>query len=201
VIALPLTATVTYAEAVDPADPMDISVPDAPLAPAAPLAPMAPSAPAAPLAPSAPAAVGDVTNITMLNGRKNYDPADDYVHKIQHNGKTIILRTDKKLSDKQVREMVAEAEKSRIEADKALREHRSDSKHMRSTMNEVEREIAQRCRNPARRNVRLFKMPATHSGMPGKRNARPGIVPSRPLAYPLSLIPPAPRSTARIVPR
>jgi bla regulator protein BlaR1 len=39
--------------------------------------------------------------------------------------------------------MVAEAEKSRIEADKALREHRSDSKHMRSTMNEVEREIAQ----------------------------------------------------------
>jgi len=143
VIALPLTATVTYAEAVDPADPMDISVPDAPLTPAAPLAPMAPSAPAAPLAPSAPAAVGDVTNITMLNGRKNYDPADDYVHKIQHNGKTIILRTDKKLSDKQVREMVAEAEKSRLEAGKALRESGMDSSHMRSTMNEVEREIAQ----------------------------------------------------------
>ncbi len=140
VVALPLTATITYAEAAAPAEP---SVPDAPLATAAPLAPKAPSAPEAPLAPSAPAATGDVTNITMLNGRKNYDPADDYVHKIKYNGRTIILRTDKQLSEKEIREMVKEAEKSRLEADKALRAHRSDSKHVRSTTSEVEWEIAQ----------------------------------------------------------
>ncbi|WP_417619413.1 M56 family metallopeptidase [Parasphingorhabdus sp.] len=143
VIALPLTATVTYAEAVAPAE---LPVPEAPLAPAAPLAPNspnAPSAPEAPLAPSAPAATAELTNITMLNGRKNYDPADDYVHKIKYNGRTVILRTDKKLSDKQVRKMVAEAEKSRLEADKAVHADRSDSKHVRSAMTEVEWEIAQ----------------------------------------------------------
>ena len=143
VIALPLTATVTYAEAVDP---VDLSAPEVPLAPAAPAAPMAPSAvsaPEVPSAPSAPTAVGDVTNITMLNGRKNYDPANDYVHKIQHNGRTVILRTDKVLSEKEIRKMVAEAEKSRLEADRALRESGWDREQMRATMNEVDRELAQ----------------------------------------------------------
>ena len=143
VIALPLTATVTYAEAVDP---VDIWEPEAPLAPAAPSAPTAQSAvaaPAAPSAPSAPAVVGDVTNITMLNGRKHYDPTGDYVHKIKHNGRTIILRTDKDLSEKEVREMVKEAEQSRLEADQALRESGWDSKEMRSTMSEIDRELAE----------------------------------------------------------
>ena len=64
VISLPLTATITYAEAVDPAD---VSAPLEPLAPAA---PSAPAAPLAPEAPAAPAADAGVTNITMLNGRK-----------------------------------------------------------------------------------------------------------------------------------
>lgn len=143
VLALPLTATVTYAEAVDP---VDLSVPEAPLAPAAPAAPIAPSAvsaPQAPSAPSAPAAVGEVTNITMLNGRKNYDPAGDYVHKIKLNGRTIILRTDKDLSEKEIRQMVKEAERSRLEADKALRESGWDSKEMRSTMSEINMELAE----------------------------------------------------------
>ena len=140
VIALPLTATVTYAEAVDP---VDISIPDAPLAPAAPMAPSAPVAPSAPLAPTAPDATGDVTTITMLNGRKNYDPADDHVHRIKHNGRTIVLRTDKELSEKEIRKMVEEAEKSRLEADKALRASGWDRKQMHSTMSEIDRELAQ----------------------------------------------------------
>ena len=143
VIALPLTATVTYAEAVDPVDLSAPEVPPAPAAPAAPMAPSAVSAPEVPSAPSAPTAVGDVTNITMLNGRKNYDPANDYVHKIQHNGRTVILRTDKVLSEKEIRKMVAEAEKSRLEADRALRESGWDREQMRATMNEVDRELAQ----------------------------------------------------------
>ena len=58
----------------------------------------------------------------MLNGRKDADLSKDHVHKIKHDGRTIILRTNKKLSDKEVRQMVAEAEKSRLAADKALRE-------------------------------------------------------------------------------
>jgi len=140
VIALPLTATVTYAEAVDP---VDISIPDAPLAPAAPMAPSAPTAPSAPLAPTAPDATGDVTTITMLNGRKNYDPADDHVHTIKHNGRTIVLRTDKELSKKEIRKMVEEAEKSRLEADKVLRASGWDRKQMHSTMSEIDRELAQ----------------------------------------------------------
>ncbi len=143
VITLPLTATVTYAEAVDVAD---VSAPLAPLPPAAPSAAAAPLAPVAPIAPLAPTATGgdrDTVNITMLNGRKNADLSKDYVHKIQYDGRTIILRTNEKLSEKEVRQMVAEAEKSRLAADKALRESESTREHIGSTMREVERELAQ----------------------------------------------------------
>mgnify|MGYP003674367301 FL=1 len=139
VISLPLTATITYAEAVDPAD---VAVPLAPTAPLAPAAPAAPLAPEEPSAPSATASDDDPVNITMLNGRRDADLSNDYVHKVKHNGRTVILRTDQRLSDKEVRKMVAEAEKSRLAADKALRESKTDREHMGSTMREVERELA-----------------------------------------------------------
>ncbi len=178
VIALPLTATVTYAEAVDP---VDLSATDAPLAPAAPSASAAPSAvsaPAAPSAPSAPATVGDVTNITMLNGRKHYDPAQDHVHKIKHNGRTIILRTDKDLSEKEIREMVQEAEQSRLEADQALRESGWDSKEMRSTMSEIDRELAEAKREmeqelrEAQQEMREAQREAAREAREAQREAR-----------------------------
>ena len=143
VISLPLTATVTYAEAVDA---KDASIPQAPLPPAAPsavAAPLSPAAPIAPLAPTATADDGETINITMLNGRKNADLSKDHVHKIKHDGRTIILRTNKKLSDKEVRQMVAEAEKSRLAADKALRESGLDRDYSASTMGEIERELVQ----------------------------------------------------------
>ncbi|PHR12100.1 MAG: hypothetical protein COA41_19765 [Sphingopyxis sp.] len=139
ITALPLTATVTYAEAVDPVEPVDLMTPDAPSAPTAPVPPAAPLAPLAPVAPDA----DDVTNITMLNGRKNYDPADDYVHRIKHNGRTIVLRTDKQLSESEIRKMVAEAERSRLEADKALRESGIDRQQQQSIMSEIERDLAE----------------------------------------------------------
>ncbi|MEO9601602.1 M56 family metallopeptidase [Parasphingorhabdus sp.] len=151
VVALPLTATVTYAEAVDSNDileeasPLASVAPIAPLAPLAPAVPVAPKAPAAPAAPSVPAVVeadGGEINITMLNGRKNADLSQDHVHKIKHNGRTIVLRTDKKLSEKEIKKMVEKAEKSRLEAEKALRETEIEHKLMRSTMREVERELA-----------------------------------------------------------
>jgi len=143
VVTLPLTATITYAEAVDP---QDLSAPLAPAAPAgllAPVAPAAPIAPVAPMVPTAPAADSDVINITMLNGRKNADLSKDYVHKIKHDGRTIILRTDKKLSEKEIRKMVAEAEKSRLAADEALRTSGLGRKDRHSIMREVEQELAQ----------------------------------------------------------
>ena len=175
VMALPLTATVTYAEAVDP---VDMSATDAPLAPAAPSASAAPSAVSAPAAPSAPATVGDVTNITMLNGRKHYDPAQDHVHKIKHNGRTIILRTDKDLSEKEIREMVQEAEQSRLEADQALRESGWDSKEMRSTMSEIDRELAEAKREmeqglrEAQQEMREAQREAAREAREAQREAR-----------------------------
>ncbi|AMO72466.1 M56 family metallopeptidase [Sphingorhabdus sp. M41] len=146
VVTLPLTATITYAEAVDP---LDLSAPLAPVAPSPPLAPLPPTAvsaaaaPSVPLAPVPPIPESDEINITMLNGRKNADLSKDYVHKIKHDGRTVILRTDKKLSEKEIRKLVAEAEKSRLEADRALRESGLDRKDRHSTMREVERELAQ----------------------------------------------------------
>lgn len=136
VVTLPLTATVTYAEAVQPLD-----VPE-PMAPVAPLAPSAPLPPAAPVAPVAPQADSDTVNITMLNGRKNSDLSKDYVHKVKHDGRTVILRTDKKLSKTEIREMVAEAEKSRLAAEKALRDKGLDRRDMEASMREVERDLA-----------------------------------------------------------
>ena len=180
-IALPLTATVTYAESVDP---VDLSVPEAPLAPLPPAAPSAPAAssavfaPEAPSAPSAPAKVGDVTTITMLNGRKDYDPADDHVHTIKHNGRTIILRTDKKLSEQEVRQMVKEAEQSRLEAEKALHESGWDETEMRSTMSEVDRELAEAKREMERelreadREVREAQREARQAQREAMREAR-----------------------------
>lgn len=140
VIALPLTATVTYAEAVDP---VEFAVPEAPLAPAASAAPSAVLAPEAPTAPSAPAANADFSQITMINGRENHDPADDHVHKIRHNGRTIVLRTDEQLNEKEIRKMVKAAEKSRLLAEKALRESGWDRAEARSIMSEIDREMAE----------------------------------------------------------
>ena len=139
VVSLPLTATITYAEAVDP---VDLSEPLVPVAPTAPDASLAPVAPLAPKAPSAPTADRDVVNITMMNGQESEDRSKEFVHKIKHDGRTIILRTNQRLSDKEIRKMVAEAEKSRLEADEALRESELDRQQVGSTMREVERELA-----------------------------------------------------------
>jgi len=137
VVALPLTATVTYAEAVDP---VDFPVPETPLVPAA---PADPNTVLAPKAPSAPTATSEVTQITMLNDRKIYDPADDHVHKIEHDGRTIVLRTDEQLSEKEIRKMVKEAKKSRLKADKALRESGWDRAEARAIMSEIDQELAE----------------------------------------------------------
>lgn len=109
----------------------------------------------------------------MLNGRKNYDPADDHVHRIQHNGRTIVLRTDKELSKKEIRKMVEEAEKSRLEADKALRASGWDRKQMHSTMSEIDRELAQAQQEvrEAQREARQAKLEALQDARQAQREA------------------------------
>lgn len=146
-MALPLTATVTYAEQLDP---VDLAVPLAPVAPIAPAVPVAPSsvnlpeAPAAAIAPTAPVAPwaeGDEVHITMLHGSKDFKKDKKYVHRIKHNGRTVVLRTNKKLSKADIREMVAEAEESRLEADAELREHELEMAEHQREMKEEQREI------------------------------------------------------------
>ena len=88
---------------------------------------------------------GETVNITMLNGSKDFAKDKQYVHRIKHDGRTIVLRTNKKLSDADVRDMVAEAEESRREAEADLRDHERDmgeyNREMRAMEREVQREI------------------------------------------------------------
>ncbi|MEO9467365.1 M56 family metallopeptidase [Parasphingorhabdus sp.] len=142
IVALPLTATVTYAvepiveDLVEP----DVSVPVAPDAPIALVPPAAPAAPE-PLEVAATDRAGSVTNITMLNGQKSGDDWEEHVHKVKVNGRTIILRTGEKLTAKQVRKLVEEAEKSRMAADQALREMDFDREELKRQMQDIQREF------------------------------------------------------------
>ena len=90
---------------------------------------------------------GDTINITMLNGEKNWAKirasGKEYVHKIKHNGRTVILRTNKKLSKDEIRNMVAEAEESRLEADENLRKAEIARQETRTELAEAAREMKQ----------------------------------------------------------
>lgn len=178
IAALPLTATVTYA--VEPVV-EDMMEPDVliPVAPDAPLAPASPAPPTAPVAPApleiAPAdRAGSVTNITMLNGQKAGEDWQEHVHKVKHNGRTIVLRTGEKLTAKQVRELVEEAEESRMTADKALREMKRemhfDQEELQREMQEVQREIRE-SQIEWKREVALARRHAQQSVSEAQREA------------------------------
>lgn len=175
IVALPLTATVTYAvepiveDLVEP----DVSIPVAPDAPIAPAPPAAPVAPAAPLpAEVVPAdQAGSVTNITMLNGQKTGDDWQEHVHKVKHNGRTIVLRTGEKLTAKQVRKLVEEAEESRMAADQALREMNFDQEELRREMQDVQREIRE-SQIEWKREVALAQRHAQQSVREAQKEAR-----------------------------
>lgn len=127
------------------------------LAPPKPPAPLkavaAPNAPVAPVAPDWPEAPSfdsgdDTVNITMLNGSKNFGNDEQFVHRIKYNGRTVVLRTNKKLSSQEIREQAREAEQSRLEADadlhehkREMREHKREMKRQKREMREVERQI------------------------------------------------------------
>jgi len=145
VVALPLTATVTYAVEVEPVGN---------------IMPVAPSMPPAP--PEAQAATPtskyvsisnnkDTTNIVVLDGKGNYDGSRGYKRTIKRGGKTIILHTNRELSEDEIREMVEGAEESRREADEAAREHRLNRNEMREAQREMKE--AQRERERERRDA------------------------------------------------
>lgn len=115
--------------------------------------PVAPVPPVPPVAPVPPADLEFVAkdkssgtiNITMLNGEKDWAKVrasgNEHVHKIKHNGRTVVLRTNKKLSKAEIRELVEEAEESRLEAEESLREAKLDREEMRRELAEAEREL------------------------------------------------------------
>lgn len=93
-------------------------------------------------------------NITMLNGEKDWAKVrasgNEHVHRIKYNGRTVVLRTDKRLSKDEVWEMVEEAEESRKEADAAAREHEQERKEILWETREAERESREAEREVAR---------------------------------------------------
>ncbi len=118
----------------------------------APVAPVPPKSPVPPVAPRdlefiARDKSSGTINITMLNGEKDWAQVrangNEHVHRIKYNGKTVVLRTNKRLSKDEIREMVEEAEESRREADEAAREAKADQREMRLELAEAARELKQ----------------------------------------------------------
>lgn len=96
--------------------------------PAPPVAPQPPEAPNAPQppAPPAPPAHPDGIQTIDISGEDGV-----YVTRVRRdNGTTVILRTDRRLSDGEVAEHVREAEESRVEAERDVRRHRETSRVM-----------------------------------------------------------------------
>ncbi|MFM5932076.1 MAG: M56 family metallopeptidase [Novosphingobium sp.] len=96
-LALPLTATIGYA------------APDAPEPPMPPAAPAAPEAPAAPDAPGVPKIVKRIV-IVEKDGPAHGDESKLKTRVIERNGKTIVFKTDKDLTDAEIEAKIAKAE-------------------------------------------------------------------------------------------
>lgn len=107
-LALPLTASITYAA---------VSA-DAPEPPAPPAAPTAPEAPAAPEAPSAPD-MKISKKIVIVDHESGANPDDPKLvtRTIERDGKTIVIKTAKPLSDAELEAKIAKAEASMAEAE------------------------------------------------------------------------------------
>lgn len=145
--------------------------------------PVAPVPPVPPVPPIAPREVEFIArdksngtiNITMLNGEKDWAKVrasgNEHVHRIKYNGRTVILRTNKRLSKAEIREMVEEAEESRLEADEAVREHEQERKEMLQEVREAQRE-AESERREAQREVERALREADRDIRAAAREAR-----------------------------
>jgi len=144
----------------------------------------APLPPAAPVGPEPAVFNGDdqTVNITMLNGSKDFAHDKKFVHRIKHDGRTVVLRTNRKLTDLEIREQVHEAEESRLEADAELREHEQEmrehkremkehQRELRLEMREMERELEE-ARREAQRAMRDSQREVERSVRESEREAR-----------------------------
>lgn len=149
-----------------------------------PIAPVPPVPPVPPVAPNelefiARDKSNGTINITMLNGEKDWAKVrasgNEHVHRIKYNGRTVVLRTNKRLSKEEVREMVEEAEESRREADQAVREYEQERKEMlreaESERREAQREIESALRE-ADREVRAAVREAQQEAREAQREAK-----------------------------
>lgn len=147
-----------------------------------------PPVPPVPAVPPAPAPLVDndeVVHITMLNGSKDFAGDKQYVQRIRHDGRTIVLRTNRKLSKEKARDMVIEAEESRREAEAELLEHekelkehdremREHQKMVRIEMRQAEREREQ-ARRELEREIREAQREARMAVREAEREAREAV--------------------------
>ncbi|MEP2988103.1 MAG: M56 family metallopeptidase [Parasphingorhabdus sp.] len=117
-----------------------------PKPPSLPRSSVSPKVPSKPVSPEWPEPVSrdsndDVVNVTMLNGSKDFKNDEQFVHRIKHDGRTIVLRTNQRLSAQEIREQVREAEESRREADAELREQEREIREQKWEMKEQKREM------------------------------------------------------------
>lgn len=127
ILALPLSATITYA------------APDAENPPAPPAAPAAPAAAAAPEAP------GQVRSIVIVEKEGGSDPSEAGLKTrvVTRDGKTIVFKTDKDLSDAEIEERIAKAEAGIADAQTQIVtiDHRGDAKDGRERRIERSKQI------------------------------------------------------------
>jgi len=145
-VALPLTASISYAE---PAAPEAPAAPAAPVAPLAPAAPNAPDAPLAPPAPPVPMALHagtdagtpeDVRKVRIVIAHSDDDETSDdgKVHKIR---KIEIKGHGDKMSTEEHKKLMAELDKELaeidVEIDKAMKEHRVAMVELKDSMKDT----------------------------------------------------------------
>lgn len=161
-----------------------LTPPKPPSPPRSPVSLKSPSKPAAPLWPAPVSSDDDnkAVNITMLNGSKDFDNDEQFVHRVKHNGRTVVLRTNERLSAEEIREQVKEAEESRLEAEAELREHvrelrahkremKAQQREMRKELLEMEREL-ERARREVDQAMRESQREVERSVKEAEREAR-----------------------------
>jgi len=142
-LALPLTASISYAETAVPEAP---AAPQAPPAPDAPIAPAAPPAPDAPLAPAAPLTQPPAPTPPAPPAPPTHPAASDRTTEFNIE-RHIEARVERELDAAEIAVEQAELEVERI------REHAHDRAELRAEMAELRRELARD--GEMRREVRL----------------------------------------------
>ena len=184
-IALPLTASVTYAEVATADVPSPPAAPAAPLAPAAPVAPVAPSAPLAPVAP-------------MVQFQSASEaPHDGEAHEVKRHvyvtkevekdddGKIVrefIIRDGEGLSKEEMDHIMIEVKEGLAEADHALAEahvialaaaNEAGEQHVIVEMScEGDEPVSESLNDDGRKVVKICKSHITASAINGLREAR-----------------------------